>query len=113
MSISLGDEIPQDSSRQTQKGLILYASTICGRGGEFGQVAGVGDGSEVELVIHFFLSLLTVHLPRAHLAAPAGQQHRVVAGRRRALRLDVLATHPPHDPALLVDLQSREDGQFE
>ena len=112
LSILPGDEIPQDSSRQTQKGLILYAPTICGCGGELGQV-GVGDGSEVEFVIHFFLSLLTVHLPRAHLAAPAGQQHRVVAGRRRALRLDVLATHPPHDPALLVDLQSREDGQFE
>ena len=61
----------------------------------------------MEFVIHFFLSLLTVHLPRAHLAAPAGQQHRVVARRRRALRLDVLAPHAAHDPTLLVNLTGK------
>ena len=58
-------------------------------------------------IFHFFHFILTVHLARAHLAAPAGQQHRVVAGRRRALRLDVLAPHSTNDPALLVDLKNR------
>ena len=52
-------------------------------------------------------SILTVHLSRADLAAPAGQQHGVVARRRRALRLDVLAPHTPHDPPLLVNLREK------